>query len=762
MNDNTINRYLVVNYDQEIFPQAFKQIPLSGELLYNAYRDFFVDNFAFVSGVFVLDGNYYGTVCNYLRVVNRRNLNKFLLGCEGEKKVRILSFDRGANLYDFDFCYVEDLLPLTCNSEDLDECYDCVKDINSKMAGLRNIEALKHLFIGVQDLVLESLSEWIDSNYILFDDDIQKLLFVETDALEALKLIRSSFDRREAEIKIEEEILDKVNEDINKDQREYFLRTQLKIINNELNGNDDIEDYRDSVDEMKAPQSVKDKLFNEINKVSTLSPGSPEAYVIKNYIDLVGSLPWGIYSTENTSIDNARNILNQDHYGIEDVKERVIEFLAIHKLVNHNRGNILCFYGPPGTGKTSIVKSIAKALGRKYVRISLGGMHDEAEIRGHRRTYLGSMPGKIITGMKNAGTMNPVFLMDEIDKLSNDYKGDPASALLEVLDPEQNKGFVDNYLDIPFDLSDVLFVTTANDISRIAKPLLDRMELIEMSSYTTEEKEQIAIRYLIPKQIKENGIPDGIVSFRKSAVTDIILNYTMEAGVRGLEQKIAKICRKIVAKFGDKPFEPFVVTSSKLSFLLGPSLNINKQQRPNEIGVITGLAYTPYGGTTMDIEALLCSGKGELKLTGSLGDVMKESAVQAYSLIKSRAEQYGVDMALFQKDLHINAVECAIPKDGPSAGIALATVMLSALTSKKIRSDIALTGEISLSGRVLPIGGIKEKSMGAINKGIKTIVLPEANKQDVSRLPNTIKSKINYIFVSTIDEVFKVMFDEAQ
>ena len=454
-----------------------------------------------------------------------------------------------------------------------------------------------------------------------------------------------------------------------------------------------------------------------------------------------------MYSKDNNSIENARKVLNEDHYGIESVKDRVIEALAVRRLVNHNRGNILCFYGPPGTGKTSVVKSIARALNRKYVRISLGGMHDEAEIRGHRRTYLASMPGKIIKGIKSAGTMNPVFLMDEIDKLSNDYKGDPASALLEVLDPEQNKAFVDNFLDIPFDLSDVLFVTTANDISQIAKPLLDRMELIEMGSYTTEEKEQIAIRYLIPKQLKENGLSQDSVIFRKSAVNDIILNYTLEAGVRGLEQKIAKICRKIVANFGDKKVTKYVVTSNRLVELLGARSHRNENTRPNEVGVITGLAYTQYGGTTMDIEALLCVGKGELKLTGSLGDVMKESATQAYTLVKSRAEQYGIDTNLFQKDLHINAVECAVPKDGPSAGIALATVILSAYTGKKIRSDIALTGEITLSGRVLAIGGIKEKSMGAINRGIKKIVLPKANEQDVEKLPDSIKDKIQYTFV---------------
>ncbi len=756
MSDSS-TKYLIINNDELIFSHAFKHINLYGDRLYESYRQFFTDNSFFVSGIFLHNGKYYGTLVEKLRIVNRKTSDNFVISCKGINKVEITSFIRGKTLFDFDFCEVDPLPLMIQRDDDFTEESSYVTKINELILGLKDVEALKPFFVGVNQLTDDSIEDWVNSNSMLFDRERQEQLFVCNNTLDAVKIIYDGLKKKEFESRIDDDIIDKVNEDINKDQKEYYLRTQLKIINKELNGDDELDEYRSLVESSAMPEEIKEKLYNEIAKISTLMPGSPEAYVTRNYVELVTSLPWGVYSKDNNSIENARKVLNEDHYGIESVKDRVIEALAVRRLVNHNRGNILCFYGPPGTGKTSVVKSIARALNRKYVRISLGGMHDEAEIRGHRRTYLASMPGKIIKGIKSAGTMNPVFLMDEIDKLSNDYKGDPASALLEVLDPEQNKAFVDNFLDIPFDLSDVLFVTTANDISQIAKPLLDRMELIEMGSYTTEEKEQIAIRYLIPKQLKENGLSQDSVIFRKSAVTDIILNYTLEAGVRGLEQKIAKICRKIVANFGDKKVTKYVVTSKRLVELLGARSHRNENTRPNEVGVITGLAYTQYGGTTMDIEALLCVGKGELKLTGSLGDVMKESATQAYTLVKSRAEQYGIDINLFQKDLHINAVECAVPKDGPSAGIALATVILSAYTGKKIRSDIALTGEITLSGRVLAIGGIKEKSMGAINRGIKKIVLPKANEQDVEKLPDSIKDKIQYTFVENIDEVFKEM-----
>lgn len=760
--DNNSNKILVVNSGNKIiFPKSLQSFPQKGTIPLETLREYFSLDKTFVSSVFSLNGKYYGTLCEYLRFIHYVSSDDYSINCKGLKKVEIKNFIRGESYFDLDYCEIEVLDSDFENVVTTDYNIRQIDKINFTLQKIRSNEIAKHNHIFVNDIDINYIQDWIVRNLEFFSIDVQKELFAESDIDIVLEIIANSAKKKLYELEIEEDIQDKVNDDINKDQKEYYLRSQLKVINKELNGEDDFEDLREKVSLLDAPTYVKERLNNEINKISTLMPGSPEAYVSRNYVELVSSLPWGVYTRDNTSIENARKILNEDHYGIEEVKERVLEFLAIHKLTHHKKGNILCFYGPPGTGKTSIVKSIAKALGRKYVRISLGGMHDEAEIRGHRRTYLASMPGKIVTSIKSAGTMNPVFLMDEIDKLSNDYKGDPASALLEVLDPEQNKAYVDNFLDLPFDLSQVLFVTTANDISTIAKPLLDRMELIEMGSYTTEEKEQISLRYLIPKQIKENGIPENVVSFQKQAITDLILNYTREAGVRGLEQTISKVCRKIAVQFGDKPFKKYIVTPSRLQKLLGSPISTREPLRKNEVGVITGLAYTSYGGCTMDMEGLLCIGKGELKLTGSLGDVMKESAQQALTLVKSRAEQYGINQQLFQKDLHINATEGAVPKDGPSAGIALTTLILSVYTQRKIRADVALTGEITLSGRVLPIGGVKEKSMGAINRGISTVVLPKANQKDVEKLSDNIKSKLKYIFVENIDQVFEVMFDET-
>lgn len=748
-------QYLAIPSEDVIFPDVWKRITLSSETLYNEYSHYFTAEEYLVSGIFCVEGVYYGTLCKFVDFPRKKDGTP-VLRCNGLKKVKINSFIRGETLLDLDFCTIESMPDFNIVEEDFEEYNKTLKAINDKIIELSKTQSLRNTFLHCEQITETNAESWISRNSQLLDMDSQRQLFIETNALRSLYKMYDFLCGMKITALLAEDLNDKVEEEINKEQQEYFLRNQLKVIYKELNG-DEQEVYREKIENLNAPQTIKNKLFREIEKISSLSSGSPEAYIATNYVDFVLSLPWGIYTEENNSIDNARKILEEDHYGIEEVKERVLEFLAVHKLVKENKGSILCFYGPPGTGKTSIVKSIARALNRKYIRTSLGGTGDEAEIRGHRRTYLGSMPGRIISSIKQSGSMNPVFLMDEIDKLGKDHKGDPASALLEVLDPEQNKEFVDNYMDMPFDLSNVLFIATANDISRISKPLLDRMELIEMSSYTTEEKEQIAIRYLIPKQIKANGLPENLIRFQKSAVNEIILNYTMEAGVRSLEKCIARICRKIAVKFGDDPIQKYTVTTSRLNDLLGAPLSFTKQNRPNEIGVITGLAYTPYGGTTMDMEALLTAGKGELRLTGSLGDVMKESAVQAHTLIKSRAKEYGIDEELFNRDIHINAVECAVPKDGPSAGIALATVILSAYTGKKIRSDIALTGEISLSGRVLPIGGVKEKSMGAINKGIYKVVLPEQNRQDVERLPIAIKSQIEYIFLQTIDEVIKVM-----
>lgn len=715
-----------------------------------------VSNRMFVSGLFEFNGETLGTLCEYNRFVNREDY--FVISLRALTRVKIVEVIKADNLFELDSVVVEPY-PYTAN-EITDQGLSAISDINEVIARLALKKETSAIFSSIEELTPNNIWEWTNKNADILKSNTPEIIFATDDDNVRIMEIALAIHARESQYKIEKEFNREVNESINQDQREYFLREQLKVINKMLYGETTNDEYREKIEKLNAPESVKEKLNGELNKVIGMQSGTPEAYVSRNYIDTVCSLPWGVYSKENTSLENARKVLDEDHYGIDDVKERIMEFLAIHKLVSNKKGNILCFYGPPGTGKTSVVKSIARALNRKYVRLSLGGVHDEAEIRGHRRTYIGALAGKIITSIRDAGTMNPVFLMDEVDKLSSDLKGDPASALLEVLDPEQNKAFVDNFIDLPFDLSEVLFITTANDISTVKKPLLDRMELIEMGSYTSEEKEEIALRHLIPKQISEHGIPENTLTFDREAVGYIIDKYTREAGVRRLEQLIAKVCRKVAVKFGDTKFQPYNITKDIAVELLGVPKIHDDLRHEDEVGVITGLAYTEYGGCTLDMECVLTQGKGNLILTGSLGDVMKESAQEALTYVKAHQEEYNIDPALFSKDIHVNATEGGVPKDGPSAGIALTTLILSAFTGKKIRSDIALTGEITLSGRVLPIGGVKEKTMGAIRYGINKIILPLANKRDADELPQSVKDKVEFVFVDRVSEVFEVMLYE--
>ncbi len=710
----------------------------------------------FVSGIFEYDGAVYGTLCEYNRFVNREDF--FVISLRALNRVKIVELHKAESIFDLDEVVVEEC-PYVA-SEITPNMLSDISVINSIIGKLSTKKEMATLFSNIEELTANNIWEWTNKYAELFKSNNPEIVFATSDDEIRLSELRIALEAREAQYQVEKEFNREVNESINQDQREYFLREQLKVINKMLYGETTNDEYREKIEKLNAPESVKEKLNAELNKVIGMQSGTPEAYVSRNYIDTVCALPWGIYSKENNSLANARKVLDEDHYGIDDVKERIMEFLAIHKLVSNKKGNILCFYGPPGTGKTSVVKSIARALNRKYVRLSLGGVHDEAEIRGHRRTYIGALAGKIITSIRDAGTMNPVFLMDEVDKLSSDLKGDPASALLEVLDPEQNKAFVDNFIDLPFDLSEVLFITTANDISMVKKPLLDRMELIEMGSYTAEEKEEIAIRHLIPKQTAEHGIPENMLTFDREAVGYIIDRYTREAGVRRLEQVIAKICRKVAVKFGDTKFEPYNITKEIAIGLLGAPKIPDECKRNDEVGVITGLAYTEYGGCTLEMECVLTQGKGNLILTGSLGDVMKESAQEALTYVKAHQEEYGIDSSLFARDVHVNATEGAVPKDGPSAGIALTTLILSAFTGKKIRADIALTGEVTLSGRVLPIGGVKEKTMGALRYGINRIILPIANKRDADELPQSVKDKVDFIFVENVREVFEVMLYE--
>ena len=590
------------------------------------------------------------------------------------------------------------------------------------------------------------------------EEDCQRMLTING-TVERLKAFDKLFTTELEIAKVEKKIAGRVRGSIDKSQKEFYLREQLKAIHTEL-GDDPEEgdELKERILSKKLPAYAEEKVLKELSRLDKINPSSPEYSVILNYIDWVLDLPFTERTEDNDDLAAASEILNADHFGLDKVKERIVEYLAVLHLTKEIKGPILCFVGPPGVGKTSVATSIARSLGRKFVRMSLGGVKDEAEIRGHRKTYVGAMPGRIITGLKTAGSNNPVFLLDEIDKLSSDIHGDPASALLEVLDPEQNATFRDRFLEIPFDLSKVMFITTANSVDTIPYPLLDRMEIIELSGYTDEEKFQIAKRYLIPKQIKNNGLTEKKIEIEDAAVTEIIEGYTMEAGVRNLEREIGSVVRKVAVRFAERPrLKKQVVKAADIPALLGVRKRSEDDVSGGEVGACTGLAWTSVGGTTLTIEAALMRGKGEILLTGKLGDVMKESARAAISYIRAHAEKYKIDSSRFENtDIHIHVPEGATPKDGPSAGVTMATAILSAFINKPVRKGVAMTGEITLRGKVLPIGGLKEKSLAAFRKGIKTVVIPRANEKDLADIPEEVKKAITFVPVTEADEVFTV------
>lgn len=562
-------------------------------------------------------------------------------------------------------------------------------------------------------------------------------------------------------MQIKADLQEKVKARIDKNQKEYILREQLKLIREEL-GEDhtfsDADHFKEAAEKLKAPKAVKEKILKEIQRFKNVAGNSSESAVSRGYIETLLELPWDKASKDNKDLKNAREILEADHYGLEKVKERVLEFLAVRTLTKKGESPILCLVGPPGTGKTSIAKSIARAMNKKYVRISLGGVRDEAEIRGHRRTYVGAMPGRIANGMKMAGVKNPLMLLDEIDKVSSDYKGDTSSALLEVLDSEQNVRFRDHYVEIPLDLSEVMFIATANDVQTIPKPLLDRMELIEISSYTENEKFHIAKEHLLQKQIRRHGLDVYDFTITNGALKKIIASYTREAGVRNLERKIGEICRKAAREILEDGKKSLKVSESGVEKYLGPErYSVNRVNKEDEIGIVRGLAWTSVGGDTLEIEVNVMPGKGEIQLTGQLGDVMKESAKTGISYIRSVSREYGIEEDFFQKhDIHIHIPEGAVPKDGPSAGITMATAILSAVTMRKVRADVAMTGEITLRGRVLPVGGLKEKLLAAKNAGIKRVLIPKKNKVDVEEISKEIKKGMELVFVESMGEVLPV------
>ncbi len=562
-------------------------------------------------------------------------------------------------------------------------------------------------------------------------------------------------------LNIEQDISSKVKSQINKNQREYYLREQMRAIQEELGVAEDVEDeiagYMEKLGSIELEEKTREKIEKEIKRFSKMQPSSAEATVSRNYIETVLGLPWNTESEDNIDLNKAEEILNEDHYGLDKVKERVLEYLAVIQLSGGLKGPILCLVGPPGVGKTSIARSIARSIGREFVRMSLGGVRDEAEIRGHRRTYIGAIPGRIISAIKDSGTRNPVFLFDEVDKLGADYKGDPASALLEVLDPEQNKDFTDHYLEVPFDLSKVMFITTANTTDTIPRPLLDRMEVIEVSGYTEEEKVNIASRYLIPKQIKENGLTSKNISFNEQSIRALINYYTRESGVRNLEREVGNICRKVARNVVCGDTRKVSVSAKKVTELLGKKkFRYDIIKGETEVGVTTGLAWTRVGGDTLFIETTAVPGSGKLVLTGQLGDVMQESAKAGVSYIRSVAAKLKIDEDFYKKlDLHIHIPEGATPKDGPSAGVTMCTAIISTLTNTPVRKDVAMTGEITLRGKVLPVGGIREKVLAAHRAGIRKVLLPKENEVDIQDIPEVVREEMEFVFIKSVNDALK-------
>ncbi len=609
-----------------------------------------------------------------------------------------------------------------------------------------------------------SMADLIASNLGLKLADAQQLL--ETaDPVSRLTKVNEFLNREVELLRVQAKIQNAAREEMGKNQREYYLREQMRAIQQELgdgDGKEEIAEIRKSIEDAKMPENVRKEALKQLSRLENMHSDSGEAGIIRTYLDWLTELPWSRSSRDSLDIARAEKILNEDHFYLDKIKERILEFLSVRKLKKKMKGPILCFVGPPGVGKTSLGKSIARAMNRKFVRISLGGVRDEAEIRGHRRTYLGALPGRIIQGMKQAGTNNPVFMLDELDKLGYDYKGDPSSALLEVLDPEQNHSFSDHYINQPFNLSNVMFIATANQIDPIPSALRDRMEVINLSGYTEEEKLEIARRYLVPRQIKENGLKSKNITFEDDAIREIISKYTREAGLRNLEREIGTVCRKIARKTAEGNKKPIKITSKTVHTFLGAAKFLREDDlEHNEIGVVNGLAWTPVGGEILHVEATLMEGKSGLTLTGQLGDVMKESVQAAHTYLRAHSEMLGVEPQFFQEhEIHVHVPAGAIPKDGPSAGIAMITALVSILTKTAVRKDVAMTGEITLRGKVLPIGGLKEKILAAVRSGIKTVIIPLQNKKDLEDIPADILKKIRIVPVKMIDEALKLTLEK--
>lgn len=698
---------------------------------------------------------HYGTLCTVNRRVKKDNHGTIRLTVTAQKRVELLSF------YEKNGSYFSNVKVLDDIRGDVNEETALVRRVTDQMQSIsRNVQLFpRELFNNIsQGLSAGELADTI-AHYINIDLEERQKILSEPRINERLLLVLASMQKEETINKIEATINDRVKKSIDENQKEYYLREKMRAIKEELgdtpNGADDIEDIKKKIKTNPYPQNIKDKLAEELQRYEMMSASTPEANVIRTYIDWILKTPWYEETQDNEDIADVERILNEDHYGLEKPKERIVEHLAVKQMTQSLDAPIICLVGPPGVGKTSIAKSIARALHRKFVKASLGGVTDESEIRGHRRTYLGSMPGRIIQSMKKAGVVNPVFLLDEIDKMSSDYKGDPTSAMLEVLDPEQNKFFSDNYIEEPYDLSKVLFIATANDLGGIPGPLRDRLEIIELSSYTEHEKLMIAKNHLVPKQLKAHGLDENKISFDDDALMTIIRHYTREAGVRQLERLVASCCRKAVLKILRDHQEHVSVSVDSLDDILGKQIfEHTKKLKENKIGVVTGLAYTQFGGDILPIEVNHFNGTGKFIVTGQLGDVMKESASIALDYLKANSEKYHLDDSIFDKqDIHIHVPEGAVKKDGPSAGVTLTTAIYSAFTNTPVKNDVAMTGEITLTGDVLPIGGLKEKSISAHRSGIGTIIIPKDNEKDIEDIPEEVRKDIHIILADNIDTV---------
>lgn len=698
-----------------------------------------------------------GTICIIKQILKLPGDTVRVL-VEGTNRARIINYVQQEPFFKGE---LELLIDLDCVEDK--KCEALVRTVRKafdeyiKISGNMPTEVL----ISLDDLESPGRLADVISSYLMLKSEKKQELLEAFDAADRLEKLLVVLNNEIDILKIERKIGVKVKNKIDKVQKEYYLREQLKAIQEELGEEDEdkkeISRYKNKINKAKLPKQVKEKALYELDRLKNTGSYSAEGGVIRTYLDWIIELPWNKETEDNLDVKRARETLENEHYGLEDVKDRIIEYLAVRKISKSLKGPILCLVGPPGVGKTSIARSIAHALNRNFVRMSLGGVRDEAEIRGHRKTYVGAIPGRVIYGMKQAKSNNPLFLLDEIDKMSNDFRGDPADALLEVLDAEQNSTFRDHYLELDFDLSKVLFITTANSLETIPRPLLDRMEIIDVSGYTYEEKFHIAKEHLLPKQMKEHNLEESVITFADSALYNTIENYTRESGVRNLERKIATVVRKAITELIEKDKKSINITVNHVRKYLGaPQFTYDKADKVDKIGVVTGMAWTGYGGDTLPVEVTVMSGNGKLELTGQLGDVMKESARAGYSYVRANAEKYSINPDFYKdKDIHVHVPEGAVPKDGPSAGVTIITALVSALSLRKVRHNVAMTGEITLTGRVLPIGGLKEKSLAAFRAGIDTIIIPKDNEKDMEKIPKSIKGKLKFVLAEKIEDVLE-------